>query len=291
MEADSISNASLQHDFLIPQPFAVVPKVLHSTPNLALHRIEEELEWYQGKDQDLFDEMCLAEKAVNAHRLTKFTDFKRVQRRKGTDLGFMEEFAQGIADYNIKMRNDSAFGSLSFLRNFVNLGHAHSDADSERDGDPWDEFNKTDKYTCLEKKLSKKINQFPHIDLHSRTPYLDDHKSKKQKKREDPKQILQKMVSKEHQRQMAQIHNCNQIKMGEEVKLFQRYLRLNKKLAFSKNWDKQRRIVEPMLRRHDYAEFDFSHSQDMLKADLAVFQKYANFDVESLESEEIRQQI
>ena len=34
---------------------------------------------------------------------------------------------------------------------------------------------------------------------------------------------------------MKQIHDYNQIKMSDEVKLFQRYLRLNKKLAFSKN--------------------------------------------------------
>jgi len=39
---------------------------------------------------------------------------------------------------------------------------------------------------------------------------------------------------------MSQIHNCNKIKMSDEVKLFQRYLRLNKKLAYTKNWDKQK---------------------------------------------------
>ena len=56
---------------------------------------------------------------------------------------------------------------------------------------------------------------------------------------------------------MAQIHRCQQINMNDEVKLFKRYLRLNKKLALSKNWDKQRRIVEPIFGRADYAEFDF----------------------------------
>lgn len=42
--------------------------------------------------------------------------------------------------------------------NMINQGHAHSDPDSERDGSPWDEFNRVDKFTSLEKKLAKKLN-------------------------------------------------------------------------------------------------------------------------------------
>lgn len=87
---------------------------------------------------------------------------------------------------------------------------------------------------------------------------------------------------------MSNIHNCNQIKMKEEVKLFQRYLRLNKKLAFSKNWDKQKRIIEPTYRRTDYAEFNYTNNKQVLMDDIEIFNKHSNFDVESLESEAIR---
>ena len=41
---------------------------------------------------------------------------------------------------------------------WVKHGHAHSDFDSERDGDPWDEYNKVDQFTSLENKLAKKLN-------------------------------------------------------------------------------------------------------------------------------------
>ena len=44
-------------------------------------------------------------------------------------------------------------------------GHPHSDFDSDRDGDPWDEYNKIDTFTSLESKIKKKLNQYPHIDL------------------------------------------------------------------------------------------------------------------------------
>ena len=90
---------------------------------------------------------------------------------------------------------------------------------------------------------------------------------------------------------MSLLLNNNQIKMTEEVKLFQRYLRLNKKLAFSKNWDKQKRIVDSTYGRDDYGVFDYINSKEILKDDFEVFNTYSNFDVESLESECIRKQI
>ena len=91
----------------------------------------------------------------------------------------------------------------------VKHGHGHSDFDSERDGNPWDEYNKVDRFTSLENKLGKKLNQYPHIDLHSRTPYLNDKQGKKDQKKEDPQQLLYKKVAKEHRKQMSIIHNCN----------------------------------------------------------------------------------
>ena len=169
-------------------------------------------------------------------------DYKRVQRRQGISEDLIESFGKGLQKFNNlkklsgrnqKMKNDDLFQGV-----WVKHGHAHSDFDSERDGDPWDEYNKVDRFTSLETKLAKKLNQFPHIDLHSRIPYLNDKQGKKDRKKEDPQQLLYKKVAKEHRKQMSIIHNCNQIKMSDEVKIFQRYLRLNKKLAFSKNWDK-----------------------------------------------------
>ena len=79
--------------------------------------------------------------------------------------------------------------------------------------------------------------------------------------------------------------------MADEVKLFHRYLRLNKKLAFTKNWDKQRKIVQPIYSRMDYSKFDFTNNQEWLKEDFETFQKHSTFDVESLESEQIRNQL
>lgn len=76
--------------------------------------------------------------------------------------------------------------------------------------------------------------------------------------------------------------------MGDEVKLFQRYLRLNKKLAYSKNWDKQSKIIDPLYSRSCYADFDSRYSKDVLQDDFEIFEKHANFDVESLDSEAIR---
>ena len=76
--------------------------------------------------------------------------------------------------------------------------------------------------------------------------------------------------------------------MKDEVKIFQRYLRLNKKLAFSKNWDKQKRIIDPTYRRGDYSEFNYTNKKQALKDDMEAFVKYSKFDVESLDSEAIR---
>ena len=87
---------------------------------------------------------------------------------------------------------------------------------------------------------------------------------------------------------MSLIHNTKPIKMSDEVKLFQRYLRLNKKLAYSKNWDKQRKIIEPQFGRSNYSEFNARNNRDILQDDFEIFQKHANFDVESLESEVVR---
>lgn len=79
--------------------------------------------------------------------------------------------------------------------------------------------------------------------------------------------------------------------MSEEVKLFQRYMRLNKKLAYGKNEKKQKRIVAPLFKREDYGTFDYSNGQNILKDDLEIFKTYASFDVESLDSEAIRKQL
>ena len=88
-------------------------------------------------------------------------DYKRVQRRQGISEDLMESFGKGLQKYNSlkklgrtnKIKNDDLFQGV-----WVKHGHAHSDFDSERDGDPWDEYNKVDRFTSLETKLSKKLN-------------------------------------------------------------------------------------------------------------------------------------
>lgn len=90
---------------------------------------------------------------------------------------------------------------------------------------------------------------------------------------------------------MSIIHNCKKINMRDEVKLFQRYLRLNKKLAFSKDWSKQRKIVDSLYERDHYQEFSHLNNKKMLEDDLEAFSNYSNFDVESLQSEVIRKDI
>ena len=73
--------------------------------------------------------------------------------------------------------------------------------------------------------------------------------------------MLHKQAMKEYLRQMSQIHNCNEVKMRDEAKLFQRYLRLSKKLAFAKNVTKQEKIVQATYKRADYADFDFRNGK------------------------------
>lgn len=58
---------------------------------------------------------------------------------------------------------------------------------------------------------------------------------------------------------MKKILSSDQIRMSEEVQLFQRYMRLNKKLAYGKNEKKQARIVNPLYKRNDYGTFDYSN--------------------------------
>ena len=48
--------------------------------------------------------------------------------------------------------------------------------------------------------------------------------------------------------------------MNDEVKIFKRYLRLNKKLAYTKNWDKSKKIVDPTYKRSDYSDFNYHNN-------------------------------
>ena len=123
-------------------------------------------------------------------------------RRQGTSAAFLEEFTQGMDRFRhlTKVQKGRISDKEAFVGAWLKQGHAHSDFDSERDGDPWDEYNKIDQFTSLETKLAKKLNQFPHIDLHSRTPYLNENQNHKSKNKEDPQKLLYKKVAKEHRK-------------------------------------------------------------------------------------------
>lgn len=72
----------------------------------------------------------------------------------------MNEFNYGMTRLStLKKQGVHVTEDAEFLMQSMSLkGHAHSDHDSEFDGDPWDEYNKTDRITSLEQKLSKKLN-------------------------------------------------------------------------------------------------------------------------------------
>ena len=110
-------------------------------------------------------------------------------RRQGCSLEFMEEFTIALK----KSRANQMFEESTGESQGDNLtawvkqhGHPHSDFDSDREGDPWDEYNKIDTFTSLETKIKKKLNQYPHIDLQSYIPYLNDNHHEKKSKKEDP---------------------------------------------------------------------------------------------------------
>ena len=90
---------------------------------------------------------------------------------------------------------------------------------------------------------------------------------------------------------MALVINSNDIKMDQEAKIFKRYLRLSKKLAYSIKTQKQVKNMEPLFSRADYSEFDHFHFKQSIAMDLDVFEDHCNFDVDSLESESIRKKI
>ena len=170
-------------------------------------RVQQSSKQAEEVQFDMLDGILGAEKQFNdqQRRGTIATDYKRVQRRQGISEETIDKFGQGLERFrtlkklgNTKkvLQNEDEF--LSSV--WVKQGHAHSDFDSERDGDPWDEYNKVDRFTSLEAKLAKKLNQYPHIDLHSKTPYLNDRSGKKDRKKEDPQQILYKKVAKEHRK-------------------------------------------------------------------------------------------
>ena len=79
--------------------------------------------------------------------------------------------------------------------------------------------------------------------------------------------------------------------MEDEVKTYRRYLKLPKKIAFSKDPEKQSRIINTTYKLADYSSFSYENSKDVLKDDFEVFKAHANFDVESLETEKVKEEI
>ena len=116
-------------------------------------------------------------------------------------------------------------------------GHGHSDFDSDEDQNPWDEYNKSNTVSYLERKIQDQFSQYPGINLNAKIPYLDRQENKTEK--ENPQTILQKQVKREYLKQMALVINSNEIKMDQEAKIFKRYLKMSKKLAYSIKTEKQ----------------------------------------------------
>ena len=177
----------------------------------------------------------------------------------------------------------------TFLEYQVRKGHGHSDFDSDEDLNPWDEYNKSNSVSYLERKIQDQFSLYPEINLSAKIPYLDRQEGKAEK--ENPQFILQKQVKREYLKQMALVVNPSDIKMDEEAKIFKRYLRMSKKLAYSIKTQKQQKNMEPLFSRADYSEFDHFHFKQSIAMDLDVFEDHCNFDVESLDSESIRKKV
>ena len=61
---------------------------------------------------NIIDEMLTAEKASNNHRGSmRQMDFKRVMRRQGTTVEFMEEFSNGMELFRTMQKCDSSITS------------------------------------------------------------------------------------------------------------------------------------------------------------------------------------
>ncbi len=61
---------------------------------------------------DIMNEMLDAEKAQNMRTQSRATDFKRVQRRQGTSVKIMENFAMGMQRFRQKNDERDTFSSI-----------------------------------------------------------------------------------------------------------------------------------------------------------------------------------
>ena len=140
----------------------------------------------EDHEENMLDGMLSAEIAFNRQTRYSNVDFKKVMRRQGTTCQVIEEFSCRLDRFKtMRKLGGSITGAQGEIFDKL-TGHAHSDYDSERDGDPWDEYNKIDRFTSLDSKIGKKLNSFPHIDMHSRIPYVHDRNAASKKENKDP---------------------------------------------------------------------------------------------------------
>ena len=128
-------------------------------------------------------------------------------------------------------KNCAGGGVETFLEYQVRKGHGHSDFDSDEDPNPWDEYNNSTKVSYLDKKVQDQFSVYPSLNINPKIPWLDRQENKVEK--EDPQTILNKQVKRHYLKTMAQVMAPNEVKMDQEAKIYKRYLKLPKKLAYS----------------------------------------------------------
>ena len=74
---------------------------------------------------------------------------------------------------------------------------------------------------------------------------------------------------------MGQNFNSNMFNMKEEEKVYNRFLRMPKKLAYGKDTSKSKRIIEPMYTAGDYHEFDHIQRKQEMEMDFEAFRDHS----------------
>ena len=83
----------------------------------------------------------------------------------------------------------------------------------------------------------------------------------------------------------------SQINLKEEERIYKRFLKLPKKLAYGKDTSKAKKIVDPLFALSDYCDFDTYQMKLDLSSDFSVFKEHCNFSIESLDSEKKYKQV
>ena len=193
---------------------------------------------------------------------------------------------------------------------FKEMGkHCHSDLESDCDQDPYFEYNKCQKHQYLENKVNDKTQKFKDIKI---SRFF----TKAKMEDEVPVNIADetnRLVSQKYEAAMENIVSSNQIIDQKELKAFDTYIWRNKHMTDHSGipnhddcWQplphyyfradradpSSKKRIQPKFTSTDYRDFSNSETaENTIQDDLLEFERYAKFDVASLESVQIREAI